>query len=156
VTPQVAEVSSTAIDEAIEQLVEVLRSQGHRVTTPRRLLIRSLIESGGHRTVDELTADVQRRASDVHLSTIYRNLDELERLGLIEHAHGHGAATYHLASHTHGHLVCRQCGTVVEVPEEFFRSLVRRAESDRGFAIDPHHFAMIGLCESCRSDQDHS
>jgi Fe2+ or Zn2+ uptake regulation protein len=152
-------VASASIDSAShrapgateEGIVELLRAQGHRVTAPRRLLIRSLIDAGGHRTADELAADVQRRAPDVHISTIYRNLEELERLGVIEHAHlGHGAATYHLSTAAHGHLVCESCGRIIEIPQRLFQSFVHRVEATYEFTIDPHHFAMVGRCASCR------
>jgi Fur family ferric uptake transcriptional regulator len=140
----------SAVDSSVEVVLELLRSLGLRVTTPRRLLVRSLVEAGGHRTADELAATVQRRAPDVHLSTVYRNLEELDRLGVIEHAHlGHGAATYHLAATPHGHLVCSECGKTIEVPEASFLPLARRIKADFGFAIDPHHFAMIGRCADC-------
>jgi Fur family ferric uptake transcriptional regulator len=134
----------------VEQVLDLLRAEGHRITTPRRLLIQSLLDAGGHRTAEELAQAVQSRAPDVHLSTIYRNLEELERLGVIEHAHlGHGAATYHLAAVNHGHLVCGECDTVIEVPDELFSVLRDDASARFGFTIDPHHFAMLGLCAAC-------
>jgi len=140
------------VDATVERVLAVFRAKGHRVTTPRRLLIRSLIEAGGHRTADELAVEVQRQAPEVHLSTIYRNLEELERLGVIEHAHlGHGAATYHLGGVAHGHLVCSGCGAITEVPDELFRELAGRVKVEFGFAIDPHHFAMVGTCANCDS-----
>jgi Fe2+ or Zn2+ uptake regulation protein len=148
------ELSSTA--RSLEQVLDHLRAGGHRVTTSRRELIRSLIEAGDHRTADELAADVQSRAPDVHISTIYRNLDELERLGVIEHAHlGHGAATYHLGAVAHGHLVCSECGTTIEVPDEWFHAFAKRAKAAHGFTVDPHHFAMIGRCAACASAMPH-
>ena len=74
---------------------------------------------------------MQLLAPDVHISTIYRNLYELERLGVVVHAHlGHGPAMYHLASETHGHLVCEVCGSMVEAPGEFFEGLAHAAEKD--------------------------
>jgi Fur family ferric uptake transcriptional regulator len=137
--------------DSLESILEVLRQKGQRVTTPRRLLIASLIQAGGHRSAEELAAEVQAQAPDVHISTIYRNLEELQRLGVIEHVHlGHGAATYHLADLAHGHLVCSNCGAILEVPDEVFRSLARDVEGRFGFEIDPHHFAMVGLCAKCR------
>ncbi len=89
-------------------------------------------------------------APDVHLSTIYRNLEELERLGVVVHSHfGHGPNTYHLASAVHGHFVCEVCGNLVEVPEPMFNGLAKSALSQFGFTIDPHHFAMLGRCSGC-------
>jgi Fur family transcriptional regulator, ferric uptake regulator len=134
-----------------ESILELLRRQGHRVTTPRRLLIRSLIEAGDHRTADELAAKVQHQAPDVHISTIYRNLEELERLGVVVHSHlGHGPATYHLAAGAHCHFVCEQCGSAVKAPDELFVNLADRAQKQFGFTIDPHHFSIFGRCRNCQ------
>ena len=135
----------------VEEVLDLVRRQGGRVTSSRRLLLGALFEAHGHRTAEELAAEVQGAAPDVHLSTIYRNLDELERLGVVVHAHlGHGPATYHLASAAHGHFVCEICGTMFEAPDELFRGLARVARSEFDFAIDPHRFAVLGRCADCR------
>lgn len=136
--------------DSVEHVLGLLRSQGGRVTTSRRLLLQCLFEAGAHRTAEELAAEVQASAPDVHLSTIYRNLDELERLGVVVHAHlGHGPATYHLATETHGHLVCESCGAMLEAPEDLFGALARAAARQYGFTIDPRHFAVLGHCATC-------
>ena len=109
-----------------------------------------LFDTDSHLTAEELTASVQRRAPDVHLSTIYRNLEELQKLGVIEHAHlGHGPATYLLASHAHAHFVCDRCGKRVEAKDELFADLAGKAKRQLGFTIDPHHFAILGRCAEC-------
>lgn len=134
----------------VDEVLDIVRQQGGRVTSSRRLLLRALFESSGHRTAEDLAAEVQKQAPDIHLSTIYRNLDELERLGVIVHAHlGHGPATYHLAATAHGHFVCEECGAMIEAPNELFRGLAKSAKSQFGFVIDPHHFAMLGRCVNC-------
>jgi Fe2+ or Zn2+ uptake regulation protein len=128
-----------------------VRQHGGRITSSRRFLLRAFFETEGHRTAEELATEVQAQAPDIHLSTIYRNLDELEKLGVIVHSHlGHGPATYHLATSVHGHFVCEDCGTMIEVPESMFASLTRAAEEQFEFVIDPHHFAMLGRCANCR------
>lgn len=136
--------------EQVDEVLDLLRSRGGRITTSRRLLLNELFEHGEHKTAEELAAQVQTLAADVHISTIYRNLDELERLGVIVHAHlGHGPATYHLATETHGHLVCERCGQMFEAPESLFADLAGAARSRFGFVIDPRHFAVLGLCATC-------
>ncbi len=137
---------------SVEEALALVRARGGRLTTSRRLLLAALFEGGEHRTAEELAASVQVVAPDVHLSTIYRNLDELERLGVVVHAHlGHGPATYHLASETHGHLVCESCGATIEAPGELFAPLARAAKERYGFAIDARHFAVLGTCAACAS-----
>ncbi len=55
---------------------------------------------------------------DVHMSTIYRFLDELEELGVVSHSHlGHGPAVYDISPVGHFHLVCEVCGAVTETPD---------------------------------------
>ena len=128
----------------------MLRQHGGRVTSSRRILLRSLFTSTDHRTAEELAAEVQAEAPDIHISTIYRNLDELERLGIVVHSHfGHGPATYHVATAVHGHFVCEECGTLIEVPDDLFAGLAEAAQTQFGFTISPHHFAMLGRCARC-------
>lgn len=138
-------------DDQVEDVLDVLRSEGNRVTTSRRLLIGCLVGAKGHLTAEEIAEEIQQRAPDVHLSTIYRNLDELERIGVVSHSHlGHGPATYHLATKVHGHLVCEICGITIEAPDAIFGDLAEKIVSEHGFVIDPHHFAVLGRCRNCQ------
>jgi Fe2+ or Zn2+ uptake regulation protein len=138
---------------SVDNVLDLVRARGGRATSSRRILLEVLFEADGHMTAEELTQAVQARAPDVHLSTIYRNVEELQRLGVIVHSHlGHGPATYLLASMAHAHFVCEQCGTMIEAPDEIFRGLARTAKGRLGFTIDPHHFAIQGRCANCTND----
>jgi Fe2+ or Zn2+ uptake regulation protein len=144
-------VTAPADRDTVEDVLALVRAHGGRATPARRLLLDALFASGGHRSAEELAAEVQDRAPDVHLTTIYRNLEELERLGVIDSTRlGAGPATFHLATASHGHLACEQCGTMTEVPDELFASLIRAAQDDYGFTINPHHLAVTGRCANCR------
>jgi Fur family transcriptional regulator, ferric uptake regulator len=135
---------------SVDAVITFLRSRGSRVTSSRRILLEVLFAAEGHLSAEELADAVQRRAPDVHLSTIYRNLEELEHIGVISHSHlGHGPSSYLLSSHAHAHFMCAECGTMIEAPAEMFRGLARSARSKLGFTIDPKHFAILGLCADC-------
>lgn len=136
----------TTVDEALE----VLRAHGGRATASRRVLLEVLFESTDHRSAEDLAAAVQDRAPDVHLSTVYRNLEELQRLGVVVHTHlGHGPATYQPTGRAHAHLICEACGTTIEAADDLFRGLARSALARHGFVVDPRHFAILGRCASC-------
>jgi Fur family ferric uptake transcriptional regulator len=136
----------------VEETVTMLRQRGTRITSARRVLLGALFDGPAHRTAEQLAAEVQKHATAVSLSTIYRNLDELERHGVVVHSHlGHRAATYDLAASAQGHLVCEACGAVIEVPNEVFRSLRYSLEADFGFAADPRHLAIAGRCADCQT-----
>ena len=142
--------ATTSDASTFEDALEIVRQHGGRVTSSRRILLRTLFGSGSHRTAEEIAAEVQAEDPDIHLSTVYRNLEELERLGVVVHSHfGHGPATYHLARSVHGHFVCEECGTLIEVPESLFAGVARQASTEFGFTVDPHHFTMMGRCADC-------
>lgn len=138
------------VREQAEPILGLLRARGGRVTTCRRAILETFLGIGGHVTAEALTSRVQASQPDVHGSTVYRFLDELERLGVVDHVHlGHGPAVYHLAADAHHHLVCDKCGTVVEVPETVFDELRNRLSDDYSFTLQPRHFAVTGSCKDC-------
>jgi Fe2+ or Zn2+ uptake regulation protein len=140
----------SADQQAVEDVIALVRSHGGRSTPARRMLLTALFGSTDHKSAEELAAEIRAQAPDVHLSTIYRNLEELERLGVIDSTRlGSGPATYHLASASHGHLVCEKCGSMTEVPDDMFAGLIEAARDHYGFSINPHRFAVTGRCANC-------
>ncbi len=141
------------VAKTADELVAQLQRGGTRMTTARRLLLSVLVRVASHPTAEQLLAEVRARAPDVHASTVYRNLDELERLGVVVHTHlGHGPATYHLAAEAHGHLVCEKCGATFEAPRDLFEAMARGAKRRLGFVLRPYHFAVLGVCAGCAEE----
>jgi len=135
---------------SVDEVLALLRSRGGRATSSRRVLLEVLFRSTEHLSAEALTAAVQQQVPDVHLSTVYRNLEELQELGVVTHSHlGHGPATYQLAGHAHAHFICEGCGCRLEAPQEMFAELAAQAADRLGFRIDPHHFAILGQCATC-------
>jgi Fur family transcriptional regulator, ferric uptake regulator len=132
-----------------------LRDHGFRIT-PQRQLVLEAVEHLRHGTPDEILVEVQRTATGVNLSTVYRTLEVLEDVGLVTHAHiGHGPPTYHAVDEqVHIHLVCDRCAKVLSVPATSAASFVTQLESEYGFRTDISHVSVHGLCESCK-DRPH-
>ncbi len=127
-----------------------LRAQGYRIT-PQRQLVLEAVETLRHGTPEEILTEVQRHATGVNLSTIYRALEVLEEVALVTHSHiGHGAPTYHCVDdHTHIHLACDACGAVASISAEVLEPLARTLRADLGFDIDVSHVAFHGRCRNC-------
>lgn len=127
-----------------------LRAQGYRLTPQRELVLRA-VEHLGHATPDEVLAEVRKESSAVNISTVYRTLELLEELDLVRHAHIHDRApTYHsAATPPHVHMVCRECGSVREVPERTVAPLVTALRDDYGFTTDVGHLTVFGTCRDC-------
>jgi len=131
-------------------LQDRLRARGYRIT-PQRQLVLDAVSALRHGTPDEICAEVQRRASGVNLSTVYRTLELLEELGMVTHTHlGHGAPTYHSATdEEHLHLVCRDCGAVTEIDVTLADPFVAELARRHGFVTDVAHFSVYGTCREC-------
>ena len=129
-----------------------LRSRGYRLT-PQRQLVLEAVTTLGHATPEEVSAWVRERAAGVNISTVYRTLELLEEVRLVKHAHlSHGSPTYHAAeAPEHVHLVCRDCGTIIEIQPAEVAPLVDRLRTSRGFVADVGHLTVFGACSECVS-----
>jgi len=131
---------------------ERLRGSGYRLT-PQRELVLAAVERLGHATPEEVLAVVRESSSAINLSTVYRNLEVLEELGLVRHAHlSDRGATYHSATdHEHFHLVCRKCSRVTSVDPDVAGALASRLRDELGFEADLGHLVVFGACVECES-----
>ena len=140
-----------AAADIVDCVLALFKARGGRATSARRTILQALVDhQDEHSSVEQLTAIVQRTHPDVASSTVYRFLDELEQLELVDHVHlVHGKAVYHLTEHRHDHLVCTVCDRVIEIPEGALEPLRRLALEEFGFEIPPRHFALEGRCQEC-------
>jgi len=131
---------------------DTLRASGYRVT-PQRQLVLEAVTRLEHATPEEIYAEVKQTAVGVNLSTVYRTLELLEQIGLVTHTHlGHGAHRYHLASDAqHVHLVCRVCGSIIQLEPAAVGSLVHALDDQYGFETDVGHLTVFGTCAQCRA-----
>ncbi|MDT0202602.1 transcriptional repressor [Nocardioides sp. AE5] len=129
-----------------------LRSSGKRMT-PQRQMILAAVDALGHGTPDEVHAEVCRHSPAVNLSTVYRNLEVLEELGLVRHTHlSDRAPTYHsITGHEHFHMVCRRCHAVTSLDPELLGDFVERLRDEHGFVPDIGHLTVFGTCVACAS-----
>ena len=131
-----------------------LHEKGLRLT-PQRELVLSAVRSLGHATPEEVAEKVRQTHPGINLSTVSRNLETLENVGLVQHTHlGHGGATYHAAEElTHLHLVCGTCEAVGDAPITIAGQFVNALADDYGFKTDVSHFAIYGTCAACVAKQ---
>ena len=131
-----------------------LSEKGYRLT-PQRLMILSAIESSrDHISAEEIYAQVVAKYSNVNISTVYRTLDLLKKLGMVyEIDLGEGRIRFHAeGSGHHHHLVCQGCGKVIDIDEATLSSLKEILLRDYGFSADLRHVGIFGLCRGCRRE----
>ena len=141
-------------DEGPSALRRTLHQRGLRMT-PQRQLVLDAVRDLGHATPEQICTRVQSAAPAVNITTIYRTLDLLERIGLVRHTHlGHGAPTYSEQEHQHVHLVCHSCGKVTESPTDLMDGLGARLLAESDIVLDPSHVALSGRCRDCRDQEE--
>lgn len=145
----------SAYDRGVDtSLRQTLHRRGLRMT-PQRQLVVDAVRALGHATPEQICTRVQETAPAVNITTIYRTLELLERIGLVRHTHlGHGAPTYSEQEHQHVHLVCHHCGSVAEAPTDLMDQLAARLRDESGFTLDATHVALSGRCADCAEDAD--
>lgn len=131
-------------------IVERLRAGGGRVTGPRRAVVQAMVASADHHlTAAEILAAVRADDPDFYESTVYRTLDRLVELGVVERVQlGAGGAVFHLPDQPHHHLVCDACGAVTEVPASVLTRVVGEVRRTHGFELTSS-LSLSGTCASC-------
>ncbi len=134
------------------ELISRLRGQGFRLT-PQRMMILSAIEDGkGHICAEEIYAKVTAKYPHVNISTVYRTLELLKKLGMvIETDLGDGRLRYHSTDKGHHHhLVCTECGAIIDIDESTLVRLQDVLLHQYNFSAGLKHVAIFGLCEKCQ------
>ncbi len=140
-------------------LAERLRARGLRLTAQRQRVL-AAVTALEHATPESIGARLREEAgpagSAPDTSTVYRNLELLERLGLVWHTHlGKGAPVYHVAEHPHLHVVCSSCGEVSSVDPTILDDAAERLAAEHGFTVDVGHVALTGTCRACQQRTEH-
>jgi len=134
-----------------DQWLDELHSSGYRVTKPRRAIVELLVAST-HAIGPIEVYDLGR--SDypgLGLVTVYRTLEKLEELGLVQRVHQpDGCHRYLRATQGHQHLLlCTACGEVKYFSGDDLDLLTGRVSSETGFEVTGHWLQLFGTCPYC-------
>jgi Fur family ferric uptake transcriptional regulator len=142
--------------DKITDWLNCLQENGYRLTAPRRAVIESIACSRRVLTPLELFERARRLYPKLGLVTVYRTLEKLEELDLIQRVHRPSDCQAFVSAFSgHEHLlICQQCGRV-----EFFSgdsermgSLIEEVGQESGYRITSHWLQLFGICEDCRAE----
>jgi Fur family transcriptional regulator, ferric uptake regulator len=147
--------ASTTASGWTEHTTTALSDAGYRSSAPREEVIGAIAELGCSITAREIADLLRERGSGVGLASIYRALDLLDRLGLVQRFDvGEGVARYEAAlpgGDHHHHLVCDSCGTVEPFEDQALEDAIHGLSDKTAFAIAAHDVTLRGECPSCRA-----
>ncbi len=136
--------------------IAVLQEQGYRLTPQRMMVVEAVRDCAGHATADDICTRVKSKYPYANISTIYRTLELLNKLGLVTETDlGGGRLSYHFADHgRHHHLICQKCGLTIDTADSDLSPLVEQLRKKYGFRADLRHLAIFGHCSECAHQGD--
>lgn len=137
----------------IESWLESLKDSGYRLTTPRRAIVTIIANAPCALDAIEIYDQGRIEHPNLGLVTVYRTLEKLEELDLIQRVHHpDGCNMYIRASQGHEHLLlCKSCGQVVFFSGDDLSRLIEETSRFSGFQIQEHWLQFFGLCSNCQS-----
>jgi len=139
------------------------RFKGHvsRLTATREALLDFLSKSSKHMSAKEIYTSLQSSYPRIGLSTIYRTLDLLARMGIVTKLSlGDGQSRYELKSSEkeehHHHLICTECGKIINYSEfldeelDLVKKTEEKLEKKYDFTIQDHNIEFLGICANCK------
>jgi Fur family ferric uptake transcriptional regulator len=131
-----------------------LRDQGLPVTQQREAIADVVFGSSERLSVEDIEVQLRDRDERIGKATIYRTLEMLVKSGLVEeHDFGEGFKRYeHRLSRepVHEHLICLECGTVLEFRSSEVQLIEARIAGEYGFRPSRHRLEIYGLCNACQ------
>ena len=124
-----------------------------RYSKKREAIYQCLCSTDRHPTAEWIFRQLQPEYPDLSLATVYRNLTALREAGQIRSVGVvDGQERFDAKLSPHGHLVCRQCGTVEDFPEAVVPAeMLQHAERVSGWSVTDTSLRIVGLCPLCRN-----
>ncbi len=132
-----------------------LRKHNYKVTPQRRVIIGAILDTHEHLTPAAIHERVQREYPSIGLVTIYRTLEILTELDLICETHAGGSCRsylMHRLSEHHHHLICSDCGKVIDFTDCELEKLEQRLTAENKFKISGHLLEFVGQCRKCSTN----
>ncbi|MFP3911536.1 MAG: transcriptional repressor [Desulfobacteraceae bacterium] len=125
-----------------------------RLTEQRKVILDVVRHNNTHPTVDEVYEQVRERLPRISLATVYRNLEVLAGMGIIQQLDpGRSQMRFDGNTRPHYHLTCMRCGRIEDVFDQVSASPIQNAEKALGkltkYGIFGHKLEFIGLCSEC-------
>ncbi len=142
------------IADRIREFEELCRQRGLPVTMQRRVILEAVLKRDDHPTADQIYEAVRERIPQLSRTTIYRVLETFVDLGILRRLRQTGAARFDGKIERHHHVVCTQCGKIVDLEDTGLDCLSIPNEKMQGFEIDDFSVHFSGICPNCLKQRE--
>jgi Fur family ferric uptake transcriptional regulator len=139
-----------------EAICKLLAEKEYKVTPQRKIILKTFLNNGGsHLSAEDVYGIVKIQHPEIGLATVYRTLDLLAELGVLQKMNfGDGRSRYEFSEtgecHHHHHLICLRCGHVTEFEDDLLESLETMISKRGDFKIVDHQLKFYGYCKKCQ------
>jgi len=133
------------------QYIPELHSRGFRVTSQRLVILHVLCHSKTHLSPAKVYELARRDLPGLTEPTVYRTLEFLSKNHLVQSTLAHrGHLVYQISGSPHHHVICRICGSELEVEHKLLKKMYGGLESATGYIINEDHATFFGICPECQ------
>lgn len=136
----------------LKDALDTLKNSGVRITPQRHAILEYLISSELHPTADDIYKALESNFPNMSVATVYNNLRVFRNAGLIkELTYGDASSRFDFVTHDHYHIICDECGTIVDFHHPGLEEVEHLASHVTGFKVNSHRLEVYGTCPSCAS-----
>ncbi|MCP8970959.1 peroxide-responsive transcriptional repressor PerR [Ectobacillus ponti] len=141
----------TVVKEELKEALDLLKSTGVRITPQRHAVLEYLVESMTHPTADEIYKALEGKFPNMSVATVYNNLRVFKEVGLVkELTYGDASSRFDYVTSPHYHVICEECGRMVDFPYTGLDEMEKAAAEKTGFTIKSHRLELYGVCPDCK------
>ncbi len=144
--------------EQLAGFLDFMTKRGFNTTAQRKAIAELFFEFPGHHSLEEFYQHVLKTDPGIGQTTVYRTLKLLCDAGLArEIQFSDNITRYEVASPNahHDHLICLDCGKIVEVTDSRIENIQREIAAANGFILTGHAHNLYGICRDCQNKNEH-
>ncbi len=139
-------------EKKLREAIDTLKESGVRITPQRHAVLEYLLNSTIHPTADEIYKALEGKFPNMSVATVYNNLRVLREIGLVrELTYGDSSSRFDCNTSEHYHIICQDCGKIVDFHYPSLEEVESLAEQVAGFDISHHRLELYGICNECKS-----
>lgn len=144
--------NSSNIQDSFANFIDFITKKGLNATSQRKIIAEAFFELPGHHSLEEFYQHILKKDPGIGQTTVYRTLKLLCDAGLAsEIQFSDNITRYEIAWHNnhHDHLICINCGKIVEICDSRIENLQKEVAKNNGFTLTGHSHNLYGYCEEC-------